>query len=51
MSKRVTNEMLEAAMKKAVELGIFPKFSDQDTYLKHWAAMKETLQAAMDTEQ
>lgn len=50
MSKQVTNEMLEAAMKKAVELGVFPQFSDQETYLKNWAAMKKVLQAGIDAE-
>ena len=43
-------EMLIRAMKKAVEVGIFPKHPvDSETYLKHWAGMQEVLKAAMDT--
>lgn len=44
----VTQEMLEAAMKKAVETGLLPKFADGDTYLQRWGAMKQCLQAALD---
>lgn len=44
----VTQEMLEAAMKKAVETGLVPKFADEDFYLKRWDAMKQCLQAALD---
>lgn len=41
-------EMLARAMKKAVEVGIFPKHSvDTETYLNHWAGMKEVLKAAL----
>lgn len=41
-------EMLARAMKKAVEVGIFPKHEvDTETYLKHWAGMKAVLQAAV----
>jgi hypothetical protein len=45
----VTDEMLEAAMKKAVELEVFPKGPvDEATYLRHWASMKAVLQAAFE---
>jgi len=44
----VTQEMLEAAMKKAVQTGLVPKHVDGDTYLKNWDAMKQCLQAAQD---
>ena len=44
----VTHEMLEAAMKKAVETGLVRKHGDSETYLKLWDAMKQCLQAAQD---
>lgn len=43
----VTQEMLNAAMKKAVQVGIFPKESDMDAYLKHWWQMEYVLIAAL----
>lgn len=46
--KEVTQEMLEAAMKKAVETGLIPKHVDEETYLKNWASLKAVLQAALD---
>jgi hypothetical protein len=45
---KVTQEMLNAAMKKAVELGLVPKHMSGDSYLKTWDAMKQSLQAALD---
>lgn len=44
----VSPKMLEAAMKKAVETGLLPKNADMDTYNKHWAGMKQCIQAALD---
>lgn len=46
---QVTDAMLHAAMKKAVELGLIPKQVDAETYLKNWDGMKLILQAALDT--
>ena len=46
--KEVTQEMLEAAMKKAVETGLLPKHVDQETCLKNWSSMKAVLQTALD---
>lgn len=43
----VTQEMLNAAMKKAVETGLVPKHCDPDAYLKQWSALKACLEAAM----
>lgn len=43
----VTQEMLNAAMKKAVELGVFPAQPGPDAYLKNWDAMKACLEAAL----
>lgn len=45
---QVSQEMLNAAMKKAVETGLLPKYADTDTYLKQWEAMRHCLQAAQD---
>ena len=44
----VTQKMLEAAMKKAVETGVLAKSVDEETYLKNWDGMKKALQAALD---
>jgi hypothetical protein len=43
----VSDKMLIAAMKKAVELSIFSKFAEEDEYLKNWARMKQVLDAAI----
>jgi len=45
----VTEEMLIAAMKKAVDVGIFTGVADIDAYVSSWASMKQVLQAALDT--
>lgn len=44
----VSNEMLHAAVKKACELGLFPRGEvDTNTYTKHWDGMKQCIQAAL----
>jgi hypothetical protein len=44
----MNQEMLFRAMKKAVELGVFPKLvADEQMYLRNWAAMEEILKAAL----
>lgn len=44
----LTQEMLNLAMKKAVNLGIFPKHPvSEETYLKHWKQMEDVLIAAL----
>jgi hypothetical protein len=48
--KEVAEAMLQAAMKKAVEVGLVPKQLDADTYLKNWDGMKAVLQAALDVD-
>ncbi len=45
----ITHEMLEKAVKKAVELGLFPKHSDEQTYMKIWDGMREVLDAAINS--
>jgi hypothetical protein len=45
---QVSEEMLAAAMKKAVETGMLAKHADEVTYLKNWNGMKQALQAALD---
>ena len=43
----VTQEMLNAARKKAVETGLVAKHLDPEAYLKQWDAMKACLSAAL----
>lgn len=43
----LTQEMLNVAMKKAVELGVFPKHPTPGAYIKNWDAMKACLEAAL----
>ena len=45
---KITDEMLISSVKKAVELGILPKYGNEEDYLKHWASIKEILQAALE---
>lgn len=44
----VTDEMLQAAMKKAVELGLLPAFAGEEQYLKNWDNMQQVLEAAFE---
>ena len=44
----VTQEMLSAAMGKAVELGIIPKWGDEESYVKLWDGMKQVIEAAIE---
>lgn len=45
----LTQDMLIKAMKKAVEVGILPKFPvDEETYLKHWNGMKSVLEQVLN---
>lgn len=44
--KAANDAMLIRAMKKAVELGVFPKHVDEATYLRNWSALKEILEEA-----
>lgn len=44
---KINDEMLTAAMKKAVEAGIVPKYTDGETYLRYWGDMKACLEAAL----
>jgi hypothetical protein len=46
----VTQEMLANAMRKAVAIGIFPAWSDTETYLKYWERLREVLEAAQQGE-
>lgn len=45
---KVTQEMLEAAMKKAVELKIIPKWGDAESYVTLWDGMKQVLEAGLN---
>jgi hypothetical protein len=45
---KLTQEMLAAAMSKAVETGLIRQFGEIDTYTKNWSSMQACLQAALD---
>lgn len=42
-----TQEMLEAAVKKAVEVGLLPKHGFGDQVAENWSKMKAVLNAAL----
>lgn len=44
-----TEAMLSAAVKKAVEVGLIPKYAiGEETYLKNWGNVKAVLEAALE---
>ena len=45
---KVSENMLIRAMKKAVEVGVIPKYADEETYLMYWSGMKKVLLAALN---
>ncbi len=47
---KITDKMLHAAVKRSSELGIIPKVSDLESYVKTWEAIKEILEAALEAE-
>jgi len=50
-SRVASDQMLHAAVKKACELGIFPRGDvDVDAYIKYWDGMKQCIQAALDAD-
>ncbi len=44
----VTEDMLVAAVKKAVELKLIPKWADDELYTKNWEMIKQILKAAIN---
>lgn len=43
-----TEEMLEAAVKKAVQVGLLPKYADgEQQYLRNWNNMRAVVEAAL----
>lgn len=44
----ITHDMLTAAMKKAVELKLIPKWGDEESSAKLWDGMKEVLEAGLN---
>jgi len=42
----VTQEMLEAAVKKAVELKLIPAWGSTENYLNNWDKIKQILEAS-----
>lgn len=45
---KISENMLIRAMKKAVEVGLIPKYADEETYLKNWSGMKKVLEATLN---
>lgn len=43
----VTENMLHAAMKKAVELGVLSEFAHQDEYIRNFDRMRQVLNSAL----
>jgi hypothetical protein len=43
-----TENMLAAAMAKAVQVGLLPKQAPSEEYLKNWSNMKAILEAALE---
>jgi hypothetical protein len=48
MGQKVTNEMLAAAMKKAVHTGLVPKYANEENYIKNYEAMEQCIIDAID---
>ncbi|MHC8398691.1 hypothetical protein ACYZTX_04140 [Pseudomonas sp. MDT1-17] len=48
MARSATNEMLKAAMIKAIETGLIPRHSHLDGYLKSWESLALVIQAALE---
>jgi hypothetical protein len=43
----VTEEMLSIAVKKAVEIGLIPKYAGTEDYIKYWEMIKKVLEVAL----
>ena len=41
-------ELLELAMKKAVEVGLIPEYADGETYLHNWEGMHQVLVVVLE---
>lgn len=48
MATPATNEMLKAAMRKAIETGLIPSYSHLDGYLRSWESLALVVQSAVD---
>jgi hypothetical protein len=44
----LTQDLLAKAMKKAVEVELFPKYAGEEAYLKHWNGMKAVLEHVLN---
>jgi len=44
----ISSEMLAAAVKKAVELGVIPKWADEETYMSNWNNIKSIVAASIE---
>jgi hypothetical protein len=45
---QLTNEILQTAMRKAMEHGLLPRYQSSDLYAQNLAAMKDILQATLE---
>ena len=45
---KITDEMLQVAVKKAVENGTIPKWASMEAYVNYWDKIKEILEAALE---
>jgi hypothetical protein len=45
---KCTDEMLQAAVKKAVEVGLLPKHGFDDQVAQNWVNMKAVVEAALE---
>ena len=44
----VSREMLNAAMKEAVKVGLMPEYCDSNSYIANWKHMEMVLRAAIN---
>jgi hypothetical protein len=46
---QITEEMVSAAMKKAVEVGLIPRYANgEDEYLRYWEGIHKILESALE---
>lgn len=44
---KISDEILEKAIKEAVKQGVLPKYADIDTYIKNRDSMRAVLEASL----
>jgi len=48
MAKSATHAMIKAAMIKAIETGLIPRYSHLDGYVRSWESLALVIQAALE---